>query len=304
MSRVTKLSQFTGQPDVERLIGFHVEACRKSGSVFPHGLFFGPPGLGKTTLAGVIAGELGVRLHYCHGASLREQEDIIGILRPVKAGDILFIDEVHAMPRSMLERLYTVLEDRVIDLVIGSNGYAVSRRVKLPEFTVLSATTSSGLVPKPFRDRCPVSVFFDFYSEDGLANAIRHMPGSDMFDDEAVRKIASVSRGTPRVAKSILDTALKSMTAFGKSPMDAVLEAMSVMGIRPDGLNRQDMKYLKTLCNIFSGGPAGLTSIATAIGEDKETVEYVIEPYLVRIGYVVRTSRGRILGSNFKGELQ
>ena len=279
-----------------------------------HVLLYGPPGLGKTTLAGIIANELGVNIRITSGPAIEKQGDLVAILSNLEEGDVLFIDEIHRLNRTVEEILYPAMEDGKIDIIIGKGPSARSYQLKLPRFTLVGATTRAGQISAPLRDRFGVILRLELYSNSELAHIVKRSSSilNIPVDDEGALQIASRSRGTPRIANRLL----KRSRDFAQVKYDGVItkqaadEALSSMEIDALGLDAIDRRLLSTMIRNYNGGPVGLETIAAAIGEEAVTIEDVYEPYLMQIGFLSRTPRGRCvtpagykhLGIEFEGQ--
>jgi Holliday junction DNA helicase RuvB len=295
--RPPDLKRFIGQSEAVKSLLVSVESSKVRRTAHPHVLFSGPPGLGKTTLALALANELGVGSVTTSGPVLKNDEDVLGIFRRLKAGDVLFIDEIHAMERRTMERLYMAMEDCLLDVVVGEGIFASARRIRLKPFTLVGATTHPGSLPKPLRDRFAMDLRLVPYSDDELRRTLldRH-PNMESVADMLVSR----SRGTPRVMWRLVYAAIRASTArtgeyYSPVTEDDVLLAMEAEGIDDDGLNLSDRKYLKILLEFYDGGPAGLHALSVALNETTCNVSEVIEPYLIQEGYIARTPRGRVL---------
>ena len=296
--RPIKLSEYIGQSAIKENIKIFIEAAKHRQESLDHVLLYGPPGLGKTTLAGVIANEMQVKFKVTSGPAIEKPGDIAAILNNLQSGDILFIDEIHRISRHIEEVLYSAMEDYCIDIIVGKGPAAKSIRLSLPKFTLIGATTRAGMLSAPLRDRFGIIQRLEYYSIDELAQIIERTAKilDTQITKEATLEIAKSSRGTPRVAnrllKRIRDIAL---IKFDKIIDEAVCkEALILLNIDKDGLDDIDRRILTTIAIQFKGGPVGLETLAAAIGEEKETLEDVYEPYLIKQGYLQRTPRGRM----------
>lgn len=296
--RPIKLSEYIGQSAIKENIKIFIEAAKKREEPLDHVLLYGPPGLGKTTLAGVIANEMQVKFKITSGPAIEKPGDLAAILNNLQSGDILFIDEIHRLSRHVEEVLYSAMEDYCIDIIIGKGPSAKSIRLTLPKFTLIGATTRAGMLSAPLRDRFGIIQRLEYYSVEELAQIIERTARilNTEITQQAAIEIAKSSRGTPRVAnrllKRIRDVAL---IKFDKVIDEKVCkEALQLLNIDKDGLDDIDRRILTTIAVQFKGGPVGLETLSAAIGEEKETLEDVYEPYLIKQGYLQRTPRGRM----------
>ncbi len=292
------LDEYIGQSDVKENIKVFVEAAKLRDEVLDHVLLYGPPGLGKTTLANIIANELGSNIKTASGPSIEKSGDLAAILSTLEPGDVLFIDEIHRMPRFIEEILYPAMEDFTLDLVIGSEGNARNIKIDLPPFTLVGATTRAGDLSSPLRDRFGIVSKLQYYTDDELEQIInRTSRVLDMpIDKDACKSLASRSRGTPRIAnrlfKRVRDFALvDKKTVIDKEVTDKALKRLKVDEY---GLDEVDRELLLAIIKKFNGGPVGIDAIASSIGEEVSTIEDVCEPYLLQRGLIKRTSRGRV----------
>lgn len=296
--RPRHLEDFVGQDVVRGQLSVVLRAATSRGSSPDHVLLSGPPGLGKTTLAMIIANELGGSLRLTSGPAVQHAGDLAAILSALEEGDVLFIDEIHRLARTAEEMLYLAMEDYRVDVVVGKGPGATSIPLSLPPFTVVGATTRAGLLPAPLRDRFGFTGHLDYYSASELAQIVTRSAGllGLEIDAQAAHELASRSRGTPRIANRLLrrvqDWAQVHGTP-GVADLASTQAALKVFEVDALGLDRLDRSVLTALCTRFGGGPVGLTTLAVSVGEEAETVETVAEPYLVREGLMVRTSRGR-----------
>ena len=296
--RPRRLEDFVGQEELRERLGIVLEAARRRGQPVDHLLFAGPPGLGKTTLAGIVASEMRASLRITSGPALVRSGDVAAILTGLEAGDVLFIDEIHRLGRAVEEVLYPAMEDFQLDIVIGKGPTARSIRLELPRFTLVGATTRTGLVTGPLRDRFGYVARLDHYSDDELeAIVVRsaHLLGVDLLPDGAA-EIARRSRGTPRLAIRLLRRVRDDAEVKGTGciSLDAARAGLDQFGVDELGLDRLDRMILETLCMRFAGRPVGLSTLAVSVGEEQETVEDVYEPFLLKSGLVMRTPRGRL----------
>ncbi|WP_034478949.1 Holliday junction branch migration DNA helicase RuvB [Actinomyces graevenitzii] len=297
--RPRHLEDFVGQDVVRGQLSVVLRAATSRGSSPDHVLLSGPPGLGKTTLAMIIANELGGSLRLTSGPAVQHAGDLAAILSALEEGDVLFIDEIHRLARTAEEMLYLAMEDYRVDVVVGKGPGATSIPLSLPPFTVVGATTRAGLLPAPLRDRFGFTGHLDYYSARELAQIVTRSAGllGLEIDAQAAHELASRSRGTPRIANRLLrrvqDWAQVHGTP-GVADLASTQAALKVFEVDAMGLDRLDRSVLTALCTRFGGGPVGLTTLAVSVGEEAETVETVAEPYLVREGLMVRTPRGRV----------
>jgi Holliday junction DNA helicase RuvB len=296
--RPRELDEFVGQRELKEHLDIVLGAAKQRGQAADHILLAGPPGLGKTTMAGIVAAEMGVALHVTSGPALERAGDLAAILTKLGEGDVLFIDEIHRLSRSVEEILYPAMEDFQIDIVVGKGPAASSIRLTLPRFTLIGATTRTGMITGPLRDRFGLVARLDYYDHDELelivtrAARILDVP----IDEGASVQIARRSRGTPRIANRLLRRVrdFAEVRSDGRIDNDTATEALRVFGVDNLGLDKVDRAILRSLCEQFEGGPVGLTTLAIAIGEQPETVEDVYEPFLIQLGLIARTPRGRI----------
>ncbi|MCG7426626.1 Holliday junction branch migration DNA helicase RuvB [Helcobacillus sp. ACRRO] len=296
--RPKDLGEFVGQTRVREQLSLVLDAASARGRSPEHMLLSGPPGLGKTTLAMIIARELGAPLRITSGPAVQHAGDLAAILSSLEEGEVLFIDEIHRLARPAEEMLYMAMEDFRVDVVVGKGVGATAIPLELPPFTVVGATTRAGLLPSPLRDRFGFTGHLDFYSAAELAQVIERSAGrlEIAVDPDAAHEIASRSRGTPRIANRLLRRVrdFAEVRGTGDITIDSALEALRVYEVDQRGLDRLDRAVISALCTKFGGGPVGLSTLAIAVGEETETVETVVEPFLVREGLLGRTPRGRI----------
>lgn len=291
------LEDYIGQEKTKENLKVYIEAAKQRGDVLDHVLFYGPPGLGKTTLAGIIANEMGVRMKVTSGPAIEKPGEIAAILNGLKEGDVLFVDEIHRLNRQVEEVLYPAMEDYAIDIMIGKGATARSIRLDLPKFTLVGATTRAGLLTAPLRDRFGVVHHLEFYTEEELQKIIIHSAAilGVEIDEEGALEMARRSRGTPRLANRLLKRVrdFAQVKYDGKITRDVAEFAMDLLEVDRYGLDQTDRLLLSTIIEKFAGGPVGLDTLAAAIGEDPGTIEDVYEPYLIKKGFLLRTPRGR-----------
>lgn len=297
--RPRSLTTFVGQPVLREQLEIFIEAARSRGEPLDHVLLAGPPGLGKTTLSNIIALEMGVNIITTSGPALERKGDMAAILTHLQVGDVLFIDEIHRLNRSIEEILYPAMEDFEIDIVIGQGPSARTIRLDLPPFTLIGATTRSGLITTPLRDRFGFSHRLDYYSVEDLAHIVRRSADilAVSIDDEGTMALASRARGTPRIANRLLRRVrdFAQVRHHGDITGDIALEALQLFEVDDEGLDRVDREILTLILEKFDGGPVGLSTLSVAIGEETDTIEDVYEPFLLQRGFLMRTPRGRVL---------
>ncbi len=297
--RPSYLADYIGQEKLKSTLSIYIEAAKKRGEPLDHVLLFGPPGLGKTTLAHIIANEMGVDIKTTSGPAIEKPGDIVAVIKGLREGDILFIDEIHRLNRQVEEILYSAMEDFFIDVVIGTGGTnAKSMHIKLPKFTLIGATTRAGMLTAPLRDRFGVVSRMEFYNVDELTTIIRNSAKALRvpIEDEGAIELARRSRGTPRLANRFLKRVrdFAQVGGDGKITEKLAKEALDLLEVDSIGLDHIDRAILRTMIDKFDGGPVGTAAVATTIGEDQGTIEDVYEPYLVQIGFILRTPRGRV----------
>ncbi len=293
------LCDYIGQKKAKENLKVYIDAAKQRGESLDHVLLFGPPGLGKTTLAGIIANEMGVSMKTTAGPAIEKAGDMAAILNNLQEGDVLFIDEIHRLNRQVEELLYPAMEDYVIDIVIGRGAAAKSIRLDLPRFTLVGATTRAGMLTAPLRDRFGVVNRLEFYTIEELEEIIRHSAKilKVDIDDKGAHELARRSRGTPRLANRMLKRIrdFAQVKYDGRITEEVAKYALDLMEVDKLGLDHIDRSILMTMIEKFQGGPVGIEAIATTIGEDSGTVEEVYEPFLVQTGLIARTPRGRIV---------
>ncbi len=297
--RPMTLDNYIGQDKIKGMLRIYIEAARQRKEALDHVLFYGPPGLGKTTLAGIIANEMGVRIKVTSGPAIAKPGEMAAILSSLQENDILFVDEIHRLNRQVEEVLYPAMEDYAIDIMIGKGAAARSIRLDLPRFTLVGATTRAGLLSAPLRDRFGVISHMEYYTVPQLEQIIRQSADTlgVTIDAEGAKELASRSRGTPRLANRLL----KRVRDFAQVKYDGVITqkiaafALDLLEVDRLGLDKNDRTILMTMIQKFNGGPIGLDTLAAAVGEDAGTIEDVYEPYLVKNGLINRTPRGRVV---------
>lgn len=292
------LDDYIGQNKVKNNLKVYIEAAKQREESLDHVLFFGPPGLGKTTLAGIIANEMGTSIKITSGPAIEKPGEMAAILNNLQPGDVLFVDEIHRLNRQVEELLYPAMEDYAIDIVIGKGATAKSIRLELPKFTLVGATTRAGMLTPPLRDRFGVVSHLEFYSVGELKKIILRSAKvfSVEIDDKGAEELARRSRGTPRLANRLLKRVrdFAQVKYDGKITAEVAAFALDLLEVDRLGLDQIDREILATMIERFSGGPVGIEAIATTIGEDVGTIEEVYEPYLVQNGLILRTPRGRV----------
>ena len=305
--RPKRLDEFVGQGEIKEHLEIMLEAARRRGEAADHLMFAGPPGLGKTTLAGIVATELNVGIHVTSGPAIERAGDLAAILTKLGDRDVLFIDEVHRLPKAVEEVLYPAMEDFQLDIILGKGPAARSIRLDLPQFTLVGATTRTGLISGPLRDRFGMVAKLDYYEPDELQAIVTRAAGilDVPVDIDGAAEIARRSRGTPRIANRLLRRVRDYSEVRGTGLVDAgtAKAGLELFGVDDLGLDKVDRAILRSICVMFSGGPVGLSTLSIAVGEQPETVEDVYEPFLITQGLLKRTPRGRVATAGAYGHL-
>ena len=300
--RPQSLQDYVGQPQVSEQMDIFIRAARKRGDALDHTLIFGPPGLGKTTLAHIIANELGVQLRHTSGPVLERAGDLAALLTNLERNDVLFVDEIHRLSPVVEEILYPAMEDFQLDIMIGEGPAARSIKLELPPFTLVGATTRAGLLTSPLRDRFGIVQRLEFYNTADLSTILRRAAGilGIQIDVTGALELAQRSRGTPRIANRLLRRVrdYAEVMADGHITAAIVARAMEMLNVDAHGFDAQDRKLLLTIIEKFDGGPVGVDNLSAAIGEERGTIEDVLEPYLIQQGFIMRTPRGRMATRN------
>lgn len=297
--RPKTLSEYTGQVKAKQELGIYIDAAKLRGEPLDHVLLYGPPGLGKTTLAAIIAAEMGVNFRITSGPAIEKQGDLVALLTNLNEGDVLFIDEIHRLSRQIEEILYPAMEDYAIDIIIGKGPAARSIHLGLPKFTLIGATTRAGQMTTPLRDRFGVMLRLELYTPEELSAIITRSAGilGIAIDPDSAYEIASRSRGTPRIANRLLKRVRDYAQVRGDGEITEKLarEALSMLEIDELGLDNTDRRIISSMIRFYGGGPVGLETLSATIGEEAITIEDVYEPYLLQIGFLARTPRGRVV---------
>ena len=295
--RPQKLEYYIGQEKIKENLKIYIDAAKIRGDSLDHVLLYGPPGLGKTTLSNIIANEMGVNIRITSGPAIEKQGDLAALLTNLNEGDVLFIDEIHRLSRSIEEILYPAMEDYALDIIIGKGPSARSIRIELPKFTLIGATTRAGQLTTPLRDRFGVLLKLELYTPEELATIVKRSAGILNFEitDDGAYEIASRSRGTPRIANRLLKRVRDYAQVKGSGVIDSNIAnyALGQLEIDALGLDNTDRRMLKTIIDFYDGGPVGLDTLAATVGEEAITLEDVYEPFLMQIGFLSRTPRGR-----------
>jgi len=295
--RPRRMEEYIGQDKAKENLKVYIEAAKMRGDALDHVLLYGPPGLGKTTLSGIIAAEMGVNLRVTSGPAIEKQGDLAALLTNLNAGDVLFIDEIHRLPRMVEEILYPAMEDFALDIIIGKGPAARSIRIDLPKFTLIGATTRAGQLTTPLRDRFGVLLKLDLYTPEQLSEIVKRSASilGIPISDNGAFEIASRSRGTPRIANRLLKRVRDFAMVQGKDEIDAEVAGYALDRLEIDelGLDNTDRRMMEAIIKFYDGGPVGLDTLAATIGEEAITIEDVYEPYLMQLGFIQRTPRGR-----------
>lgn len=297
--RPDSIDEYIGQTEVKDNLKIYIDAAKMRDESLDHVLLYGPPGLGKTTLANIIAAEMGTNIKTASGPSIEKSGDLAAILSTLEEGDILFIDEIHRIPRYIEEILYPAMEDFKLDIIVGSDSSSRNIRIDLPPFTLVGATTRAGDLSSPLRDRFGIVAKLEYYTEDELTEIVKRTGRvlNTTIDDEAAHELAKRSRGTPRIANRLFKRVRDFAQVLGDGNINLEIAKIALDKLKVDklGLDSTDYNLLKSIIEKFNGGPVGIEAIASSIGEEQSTIEDVYEPYLLQTGLLKRTSRGRIV---------
>ena len=295
--RPRRFDEYVGQDKTKEILKIYIDAVKMRGEALDHVLLYGPPGLGKTTLSGIIAAELGVKMRVTSGPAIEKPGDLVAILTSLEKNEVLFIDEIHRLPRTVEEILYPAMEDYSVDIIIGKGPSARSIQLPLQRFTLIGATTRAGQLTSPLRDRFGILLRLELYTPEELSRIVKRSAGllNVGIDDEGAIEIASRSRGTPRIANRLLKRVRDFAMVKGDGKIDVKIarNALFTLDIDELGLDNTDRKMLETIIKVYGGGPVGVETLAATVGEETVTIEDVYEPYLMQIGYLSRTPRGR-----------
>lgn len=297
--RPDSIDEYIGQTEVKENLKIYIDAAKMRDESLDHVLLYGPPGLGKTTLANIIAAEMGTNIKTASGPSIEKSGDLAAILSTLEEGDILFIDEIHRIPRYIEEILYPAMEDFKLDIIVGSDSSSRNIRIDLPPFTLVGATTRAGDLSSPLRDRFGIVARLEYYTEDELTEIVKRTGRvlNTTIDDDAAHELAKRSRGTPRIANRLFKRVRDFAQVLGDGNINLKIAKIALDKLKVDklGLDSTDYNLLKSIIEKFNGGPVGIEAIASSIGEEQSTIEDVYEPYLLQTGLLKRTSRGRVV---------